>query len=112
MDLVAIFIVGDNKQLLLKDNEPIFCKLLDSDKNYTDSIIREVKKYNLIIKSIDCLKWVIPYNYEDKTYNLHTYIAYVNHSDLYEWYDLDRFIDKINWSEDKELLKNKISNYL
>ena len=126
MERVFSVIVNENKKvLLLKDLNDVYTTLvgnfLDTDNNYTDTIIREVKKStNLYIKSIENTRYIFQNVYDNKLCNYHVYITYVSYDEvklskeykLYEWVSFDVFIDKINYEDDKELLKDNINKYL
>ena len=121
----SILVNDDKKVLLLKNKEGEYSTIegtfLDTDRNYTETVFREVREStDLRLKSIEGTRGIFQDIYEDKLANYHIYITYVRDGDItlsdkfssYEWVSFYEFIDKIKFNQDKEYLKNNIKQYL
>ena len=124
MERVFTIIVNDKNLLLLKDLNnkwtSVDAEFLNTDSNYTESIIREVINSTCLnIKSIENTRCLVQKYYLDKPCNYHIYIAYVTNNDVilndnyidYKWVDKEEFFNDIDF-DDVEYLKTKLQNYL
>lgn len=126
MERIWTIVINEDKKCLLLKNEmdeyvTVTGTFLDSDNNYTDTIIREVKNNtSLNIKSIENTRVIFQEVYDDKLCNYHIYITYVNSDDVkpsdkysnFEWTGFYEFIDKVKYDEDKDYLKDNLKKYL
>lgn len=126
MEKVLSFIVNENKELLLlkgSPNDPQFKKSLwyvvtggceNSDNTKEDTVKREIKEEtNLDSKKILYLNWIFKYMSLGCKCIEYVFITFVNNDTIilneenldYEWCDIDKFIEKIDWFGDKNILK-------
>lgn len=132
MEKILTFIVRNNKLLLLlgNENDPQFhnsfwyvvtggCE--EKDKNLIETVKREVKEEtNLNLLQIIDLNWKFEYESLGKHCIEYAFISYADNSEIklneenirYKWCTLSEFIEKINWYDDKNILKEKLEKYL
>jgi 8-oxo-dGTP pyrophosphatase MutT (NUDIX family) len=126
MNKILSFIVNENKELLLlkgSPNDPQFKKSLwyvvtggceNIDKTKADTVKREIKEEtNLDSKKIIYLNWIFKYMSLGHKCIEHAFITFVKNETIilneenldYEWCNIDKFIEKIDWFGDKNILK-------
>ncbi len=82
---------------------------------YAKSIaVEQIKKeIGLIPEEVFSLNWGAVYSLNDEEFKEMNFLAFVNpdknnldkHSSKHKWYSINPFIEKIEWKDDKELLK-------
>lgn len=91
---------------------------VEENESYEDAVVREIfEETGLSIEEIIPLNWgsIYEWNY-NKIKNVceeHNFLSFVKSGKIilneehlgYEWLDLDEFIERIKWDDDKELLK-------
>ena len=87
---------------------------VESNESIEDAVKREVKEEtNLDVSEIFDLKWGSIYSWGGKDHSENNFLAFVKKGKVilnekhskYEWLDIDKFIEKINWDLNKEELK-------
>lgn len=85
-----------------------------SNEDPLNAVIRELKEETgLNAIKIFNLNWGSTYNWKGKEFIEANYLSFVNETEItlneehsdYKWLDLDDFIKKIDWYDNKELLK-------
>lgn len=128
--LSFIININEKKLLLLKGSpgDPQFKKTLwyvvtgsceKIDKTKEDTVKREIKEEtNLDSQKIIYLNWILKYMSLGRKCIEYAFITYVNNGTIilneensdYEWYNIDKFIEKIDWFGDKNILKLVLSS--
>lgn len=131
MDKIFSFIVNNktNKLLLLlgSPEDPQYHKSFwyvvtggkeDTDKNLEQTVAREIKEEtNLDVVDSLYLNWIFKYKSLGNICTEYVYISFVDvdsnivlneESIDYKWCDIDEFIELIEWSDDKEFLRNVV----
>lgn len=94
---------------------------VEKGETYDEAVAREIlEETGLITEEIIPLNWGSIYNWGDEICEEHNFISFVNSGDIllneehskYEWLNLDEFINKINWDNNKELLKQVLNKAL
>jgi hypothetical protein len=107
---VFIFEPIKKKFLLLRNNNTI-TKIINETDNVIEIIFDEIKnKIGMITEEIFSLNWGSVYLVDGKEFKEMNYFASVKLRDEvidedYQWVDINEFIEKIVWKENKELLK-------
>lgn len=129
---VLVFIIFENKFLLLKgsENDPQYKESFwyvvtgaveDEDKTIEDAVKREVKEEtNLELYDIKYLNWIFEYKSLGKRCSEKAFFAYsVNNSVIlneesidYKWCDINEFVNEIKWYSDKEELKKILQDII
>ncbi|MHA1877353.1 MAG: NUDIX domain-containing protein [Promethearchaeota archaeon] len=87
---------------------------VEGNESSEDAVAREIfEETGLNIEESIFLNWSSIYEWRDELCEEKNFIAFVNHEEVilneehsdYQWLSLDEFIKKINWDDDKELLK-------
>ena len=132
MDKIFSFIVNKktNKLLLLlgSESDPQYKKSFwyvvtggkeEQDKNLEETVKREIKEEtNLDVQEIIYLNWILKYKSLGNICTEYVYVSFVEDTDVvlneenidYMWCDIDEFIKLIEWSENKEFLRNVVEN--
>lgn len=131
MDKIFSFIVNNktNKLLLLlgSPEDPQYHKSFwyvvtggkeDTDKNLEQTVVREIKEEtNLDVVDSLYLNWIFKYKSLGNICTEYVYISFVDgDSNIvlneecidYKWCDIDEFIELIEWSDNKEFLRNVV----
>ncbi|MDP1729094.1 MAG: hypothetical protein Q8L27_02745 [archaeon] len=116
--LVFIYSLKEKKFLLFertrhpnhKNNDLEFTlRLINFEKPVEKAIKRKIKnKLGLITKEVLQLNWGSVYHQNDQEFKEMNFIAFVDSNkkkDGLNWFNLDEFVDKINWKDNKNLLK-------
>jgi|SRR3989344_74832 len=121
---ILAFICDGEKFLLLRNNSRDLTHggdywftvtgSVESDESIEDAVKREVKEEtNLDVSEIFDLKWGSIYSWVGEDHSENNFLAFVKKGKVilnekhskYEWLDIDKFIEKINWDLNKEELK-------
>jgi 8-oxo-dGTP pyrophosphatase MutT (NUDIX family) len=126
MNKILSFIINEKKELLLlkgSPSDPQFKKSLwyvvtggceNIDKTKVDTVKREIKEEtNLDSQKILYLNWIFKYMSLGHICIEYVFITSVNNETIilneenldYEWCNIDKFIEKIDWFGDKNILK-------
>ncbi|MBR6688601.1 MAG: NUDIX domain-containing protein [Clostridia bacterium] len=131
MDKIFSFIVNrkTNKLLLLlgSPEDPQFHKSFwyvvtggkeDTDTNLEQAVVREIKEEtNLDAVETLYLKWIFKYKSLGNICTEYVYVSFIgedsnivlNEESIdYKWCDVDEFIELIEWSDDKEFLREVV----
>ena len=134
MNKIFTFVVNKrtNKLLLLLGNSQdpqynssfwyvVTGEVEDIDLNLEATVKREVKEEtNLDIDECIYLNWVFKYTSLGIKCVEYVYVSFVENTDVvlneesidYKWCNIDDFIECINWSGNKELLRNVVQSAL
>lgn len=94
---------------------------IENGEAHEKAVTREIlEETGLITKRIISLNWSSVYNWCNEVCEEHNFISFVESGDVllneehskYEWLNLDDFVKKINWDDDKELLKQVLKKAL
>lgn len=94
---------------------------LEKGETHKEAVAREIsEETGLTTEEIVPLNWGSIYNWDDDLCEEHNFISFVKPGDVllneehskYQWLDIDDFIEKINWNDDKELLKQVLKKAL
>ena len=121
---ILAFICDGEKFLLLRNNSRDLTHggdywftvtgSVESDESIEDAVKREVKEEtNLDVSEIFDLKWGSIYSWVGEDHSENNFLAFVKKGKVilnekhskYEWLDIEKFIEKINWDLNKEELK-------
>ena len=130
MDKIFSFIVNrkTNKLLLLlgSPEDPQFHKSFwyvvtggkeDTDTNLEQAVVREIKEEtNLDAVATLYLNWIFKYKSLGNICTEYVYVSFVDEEEVvlneesidYKWCDVDEFIELIEWSDDKEFLREVV----
>ena len=130
MDKIFSFIVNrkTNKLLLLlgSPEDPQFHKSFwyvvtggkeDTDTNLEQAVVREIKEEtNLDAVETLYLNWIFKYKSLGNICTEYVYVSFVDEEEVvlneesidYKWCDVDEFIELIEWSDDKEFLREVV----
>lgn len=87
---------------------------VEGDETHKQAVVREIlEETGLDVEEIMPLNWGSIYNWSDDVCEEHNFITFVKPGDIilneehsrHEWLDVDDFIEKIKWDDDKKLLK-------
>ena len=87
---------------------------IENEETPEEAVKREVKEEtNLDVEEVFGLNWGSIYKWWDEVCEEDNFIALVNSEDIklneehdkFEWLNLEKFIEKINWDDDKKILK-------
>lgn len=87
----------------------------EQDETLEATVKREIKEEtNLNVDQIIYLNWIFKYKSLGNICTEYVYISFVDDTDIvlneesidYKWCDFDEFVQLIEWSENKELLKD------
>lgn len=93
----------------------------EQDKDLEETVIREIKEEtNLDAREIIYLNWSFKYKSLGNVCTEYVYVSFVDDKDVvlneenidYMWCDVDEFIELIEWSGDKEVLRNVVHKAL
>lgn len=132
MDKIFSFIVNKetNKILLLLGSllDPQFNRAFwyvvtgakeEQDNTLEDVVKREIKEEtNLNVDEVIYLNWVFKYKSLGDICTEYVYVSFVEDTAVvlneestdYKWCDVDEFVQLIEWSDDKEFLKNTVKS--
>ena len=132
MEKILAFVINKNKILLLlgSDKDPQFhesfwytvtgaCEKIDV--NLESTVVREVlEETGLTVDNVIDLNWTFEYDSLGEQCIEHAYIAYTKNNTVklneesieYKWCELEEFITKIKWYEDKQKLRKTLEKYL
>lgn len=120
---ILSFVVNEGRFLALRNNPHpehggdfwfIVTGILEENESYEDAVRREVKEEtNLEVNKILSLNWGSIYEWAGVTCEELNYISFIIPGEIilneenieYEWLELNEFIERIRWDDDKELLK-------
>lgn len=94
---------------------------LEENETHEEAVKRELKEETgLESNKIVDLNWGSEYEWNGEKCEEKNFIAFVNSGDIvlneehdkYEWLELDEFVNRINWDEDKILLKKVLEKAL
>ena len=131
MDKIFSFIVNrkTNKLLLLlgSPEDPQFHKSFwyvvtggkeDTDANLEQAVVREIKEEtNLDVVDTLYLNWIFKYKSLGNICTEYVYVSFIDEDSNivlneesidYKWCDVDEFIELIEWSDDKEFLREVV----
>lgn len=131
MDKIFSFIVNrkTNKLLLLlgSPEDPQFHKSFwhvvtggkeDTDTNLEQAVVREIKEEtNLDVVETLYLNWIFKYKSLGNICTEYVYVSFIDEDSNivlneesidYKWCDVDEFIELIEWSDDKEFLREVV----
>jgi len=127
---ILTFIVNEGKFLALY-SEPHPCHGeggwfvvtggIEENETQEESVAREIlEETGLVVDEIIPLNWGSIYNWWDELCEEQNFVTFVKPGKVvlneehskYEWLNLDEFIKKIKWDDDKELLKNVLEKAL
>lgn len=131
MDKIFSFIVNNktNKLLLLlgSPEDPQYHKSFwyvvtgakeDTDKNLEETVTREIKEEtNLDVVDSLYLNWIFKYKSIGNICTEYVYVSFVDEDNNivlneesidYKWCDIDEFIHLIEWSDNKDFLRNVV----
>lgn len=86
---------------------------VDEGESFEEAAIREVKEEtNLDVVELLDLNWGSIYKWHDDICEENNFLGFVNSQDVvlneehdkFEWLDMDEFIQRIRWEDDKEVL--------
>jgi len=87
---------------------------VEEGESYKEAVAREIREETgLNFKKIFPLNWGSIYTWRDESCEEFNFLTFVKKRKVvlneehttYEWLDLDSFVNKIKWNDDKELLK-------
>ena len=93
---------------------------VEAEETYEKAVARELnEETGLMVKHILFLNWGSIYEWEG-TCEEYNYLSIVNPGEIilneehstYEWLPLDEFVERIEWDDDKELLKTVLRKAL
>ena len=94
---------------------------VEANETREEAVAREVmEETGLITEEIMPLNWGSVYKWDGGVYEEHNFISFVDSADIvlneehnkFEWLDIDEFIERIKWDDDKELLKKVLEKAL
>ncbi|MBU4069477.1 MAG: NUDIX domain-containing protein [Nanoarchaeota archaeon] len=94
---------------------------IEKDETYEEAVIREVlEETGLVTEEVISLNWGSIYNWRDEICEEHNFISFVKPGEIilneehskYDWLDIEEFIQRIRWDDDKDLLKTVLENAL
>lgn len=94
---------------------------VEDNETHEEAVIREVlEETELISEEVMHLNWGSIYEWWNELCEEHNFITFVKPGKVilneehskYDWLNLDEFIKKINWNDDKELLKKVLEKAL
>ena len=94
---------------------------VEENESYEQAVRREIlEETNLLTKKIIPLNWGSIYNWRPNICEELNYLAFVESGEIklneehikYEWLTISDFIDKIKWSDDKNILKKVLEKAL
>ncbi len=120
---ILSFVVNDGKFLALY-SEPhkeygeggwfVVTGGVEENESYEDAVVREIlEETGLDTEEIISLNWGSVYEWWDELCEEHNFITFVKPGKItlneehskYEWLNIDEFIERIKWDDDKKLLK-------
>lgn len=87
---------------------------IERDESSEDAVVREIKEETgLDVEEVFDLSWGSTYKWKGEEFKEMNFIAFVNSDEVilneeyskYDWLDIDKFIEKIEWNDDPTLLK-------
>ena len=128
---ILTFVVNDGKLLVLEmtkhpEHAPeggwfVVTGGVEENESSKDAVAREVlEETGIDIEEIISLNWGSIYEWLGELCEEQNFIAFVKSGEVilneehskYEWLNLDEFIKKINWDDDKELLRKVLEKAL
>lgn len=94
---------------------------VENGETLEEATKREIKEEtNLDVKEVFDLNWGSIYTWRGEICKENNFISFVNRSkvklneehDKYDWMELEEFINKLKWNEDKELLRRVLKQAL
>lgn len=94
---------------------------VESEENYEDTVKREIlEETNLIVERVFDLNWGSIYHWANELCEELNFISFVKTEQVvlneehskFEWLELDEFIKRIKWRDNKELLKSVLEKAL
>ena len=92
---------------------------VEKNENEIEAVKREIKEEtNLDVKDIVDLNWASIYSWDGEDHKEKNFSAFVKKGRImlsqehvaFEWLELDDFVERINWSSDKKMLKKVLKN--
>jgi NADH pyrophosphatase NudC (nudix superfamily) len=128
---ILVFVVNEGKLLALEmtkhpEHAPeggwfVVTGGVEENESYENTVAREIlEETGLKVEEIISLNWGSIYEWGEELCKEQNFIAFVKSGEVilneehskYEWLNLDEFIKKINWDDDKELLKKVLEKAL
>ncbi len=127
---ILSFIVKDGKFLVLySESHPehgdggwfVVTGGVEKNETYEDAVVREIKEEtNLDVKEIFNLNWGSIYDWLGELCKEMNFVSFVKSGKIilneehskFDWLDLDEFVERIKWDDDKDLLKLVLSKAL
>ncbi|MBS3086882.1 NUDIX domain-containing protein [Candidatus Pacearchaeota archaeon] len=127
---ILSFIVHDRKFLVLRNNPHpkhggdfwfVVTGGVEKGENQVEAVKREVfEETGLIVNEIFDLNWGSVYKWEKDLCEELNFVSFVDSENIilneehteHEWLNLDSFIDRIKWEDDKELLRKVLKKAL
>jgi len=127
---ILAFIVHNRKFLALKSKPHpqhgggfwfVVTGEVEEGEDYVDAAKREIiEETGLNVEDLLFLNWGSIYEWRGEIYKELNFISFVNSEDVtlneehdeYEWLDMDVFIERIKWDDDKELLRKVLKEAL
>jgi 8-oxo-dGTP pyrophosphatase MutT (NUDIX family) len=88
---------------------------VEKKESLEEAVKREViEETGLDVKEIFDLNWDSVYEWENEICKEHNFLSFAEQEEIilneehsnFEWLNLDEFVEKINWDDDKNLLRN------
>jgi 8-oxo-dGTP pyrophosphatase MutT (NUDIX family) len=87
---------------------------VEENETHEEAVAREIlEETGLVVDEIISLNWGSIYNWRDELYEELNFLSFVKPEEIilneehskFDWLDVDEFIERIKWDDDKELLK-------